>query len=487
MQLIFCNFGFFLFLAILINSQATKATISYKSSDVTPVDSHLYRFNLRRWDLKSLKDDGVSGPFDLIGEHKIFFISRCGLISIFQRNKGQMGLIQQKKLPFHDEVLCQDRQNTKTTGVKDLLIEPLNDNRLTVYISYLTGITTCPKLRIDRLHLKIAKTIVFQDRKKLFETSKCPKEPIVYTQSGGAMAAGAENIYFNVGDFGYMDSPEFPEHGTIFSIEKRPPFNRRKIARGIRNSEGLTVVDKDSYFPYIVFSDMGPKGGDEVNMLNSKDLLIWSWFKNIDFGFSRASYGIAYDHDILKDNKPVFDNHSKGKKPEYVYVPSIAPTAIKHYTKFLFKNWKDSLFMTSLRAKTIFRLKVDDRKIIYSEPLVNTGERMRFLQIGSDGTIYAKADPDILFSIEKIETNMVFNPQNFIAANKCFSCHSLKSNGSVPDLTQLTSEQITKKLNAYSTGLLKNPIMNGLTRNLSKQQIKAVSLEIGKSGPNKLK
>lgn len=477
---IFSNQRTIFIAVILILCGFTHKQIPIKSTSRI-VDSHFYKFNLHRWDLDILKDDGVSGPFGMLEENLIGFISRCGTITILKREKHDLTMVQQKQLPFEKEILCNFGDSKKLSGVKDMLIDKLAEDKYLVYITYLTD-KKCPRIRLDKIEMNLNKKLNFGVRTTLFQTKKCPKPPIILTQSGGALANTKNTIYFTIGNFGYANYPDRPEFSSIYSINKAGPLNLKKLANGVRNSEGIDAISKrEPASKFLIFTDMGPKGGDEVNILKLNHLKVKIPFLNTvtNFGSPHSTYGTDYGHDTSSDSKPILNNHLYGIKPQFVYVPAIAPTAIKYYDKNLFINWGGSAFLTSLRATTIFRIHFESNNVVYSEPIINTGERMRFLQVSGQGIIYAKADPNILFSIEKDLTTSSFNANLFIKTQKCLSCHKGK-NSSVPSITNLSKQEIIFKLTAFSNGQKNSPIMNNLTKNLSQFQIEAIANELSK-------
>jgi glucose/arabinose dehydrogenase len=86
-------------------------------------------------------------------------------------------------------------------------------------------------------------------------------------------------------------------------------------ALGLRNSQGLAI---DPLTNTLYASDMGPKGGDEINIIKSSE----------NYGWPIISYGIEYS------GKPVGEGISKKEgliQPLYYWDPSIAPSGIAFY------------------------------------------------------------------------------------------------------------------------------------------------------------
>ena len=76
--------------------------------------------------------------------------------------------------------------------------------------------------------------------------------------------------------------------------------------------------------------------------------------------------------------------------PLYIWVPSIAVSAVQIYKGDEFKNWNGDILMTSLRDQSLRKLKfisknkVGNEKIIFKD---NIG-RIRDIKIGPKGKIY---------------------------------------------------------------------------------------------------
>ena len=108
------------------------------------------------------------------------------------------------------------------------------------------------------------------------------------------------------------------------------------LSLGHRNVQGLEFNSKNNY---IISSEHGPIGGDEINinLLNKSEPL--------NFGWPIASYGDHYTTDINKRYKlaPLKKNHSKFGfvEPLIFFKPSIATSEILNVDKFL--NDKDNL------------------------------------------------------------------------------------------------------------------------------------------------
>ena len=125
-------------------------------------------------------------------------------------------------------------------------------------------------------------------------------------QTGGRIETQGDNIYLTIGDYNNWELPQ--NNNSSFGKLVKINFNNAEfkvISKGHRNSQGLTLLDSDN----LIFTDHGPKGGDEINILNLTSKSI----KN--FGWPLASYGSHYD--VVPINRftakyaPLLKNHKK--------------------------------------------------------------------------------------------------------------------------------------------------------------------------------
>jgi glucose/arabinose dehydrogenase len=158
------------------------------------------------------------------------------------------------------------------------------------------------------------------------------------------------------------------------------PFVGRSDAKpevftyGHRNGYGLAFnPDTKSVWQ----AEIGPLGGDEVNVLQSGH----------NYGWPIVSMGRNYEGTLVSEQpwyRPGMDN------PRMFWVPSISPSSLLFYNGDRFKNWKGSMFVGALTTRSLIRVSFDqpsqaERREILLGPL-NT--RIRDVQLGPDGNLY---------------------------------------------------------------------------------------------------
>jgi glucose/arabinose dehydrogenase len=160
------------------------------------------------------------------------------------------------------------------------------------------------------------------------------------------------------------------------------PFVNRQGARpeiwsyGHRNVQGAAIHPATGA---LWTHEMGPKGGDEVNLDEAG--------KN--YGWPLVSYGDHYD------GRPI---PRPPTRPEFVeplryWSPVIAPSGMAFYTADLIAGWKGNLLLGGLQSRGIVRLTLDGTRIT-GEERISLGARTRDVRQGPDGAVYALTDED---------------------------------------------------------------------------------------------
>ena len=125
----------------------------------------------------------------------------------------------------------------------------------------------------------------------------------------------------------------------------------------------------------IWITEHGPRGGDELNLVH----------RGVNYGWPIITYGINYD------GTPITDvTHREGmEQPVFYWNPSIAVCGIDFYDGDRFPHWKNNLLVTALAFKQIRRVGIEGRRVIHEEIIYEPGSRVRDVETGPDGLIYA--------------------------------------------------------------------------------------------------
>ncbi|WP_371868541.1 PQQ-dependent sugar dehydrogenase [Telluria aromaticivorans] len=144
---------------------------------------------------------------------------------------------------------------------------------------------------------------------------------------------------------------------------------------GHRNIQGMAV---DPQSGRVWASEHGPRGGDEINLVEGG--------KN--YGWPLQSYGLDYS-----SREPVGTKAVPGMvQPIVVWSPSPAPSGLAFYTGKAFPAWRGSLFSGSLAGEDIRRVALDAQGKVVRQEKLAIGKRVRDVRQGPDGHLYALTD-----------------------------------------------------------------------------------------------
>ena len=216
--------------------------------------------------------------------------------------------------------------------------------------------------------------------------------------AGGRLAFdGAGDLYITVGgkstydNLHVMDTP----YGKIHRIhddgriptdnpfwksedEKAAASTRNTvISYGHRTTQGLST---DPTTGLIWSTEMGPRGGDEVNRIVAGGNYGWPLYTNgLDYNAEPVSIGrdLGLDFPLTETILPVVD---------FTPAPSLSNFTFHQGTRF--NNWENDLLVGSLRAQTLFRIRLKDDEVIEQEELLTHFGRIRDVEMGFDGLIY---------------------------------------------------------------------------------------------------
>jgi glucose/arabinose dehydrogenase len=123
--------------------------------------------------------------------------------------------------------------------------------------------------------------------------------------------------------------------------------------------------------------EMGPKGGDEVNLIKP----------GLNYGYPLASNGDHYDGRDIPDHKP----GDGFEAPKVSWNPVISPAGLLYYSGDAFPMWKGSLFIGGLSSQSLVRVKLDGEKAEKADQW-DMGARIREVEQGPDGAIWLLED-----------------------------------------------------------------------------------------------
>jgi glucose/arabinose dehydrogenase len=164
------------------------------------------------------------------------------------------------------------------------------------------------------------------------------------------------------------------------SIPSDNPFAGKEDARGDIWSYGhrnilAAVVDPTSK-RFWAF-EMGPLGGDEINLIQAG--------KN--YGWPLVSNGDNYN------SSPIADHASRKdlEAPVRSWTPVVSPSGAMVYSGALFPAWRGNVFIGGLSSMALVRLTFDEARVA-NEERINMGRRIRDVLQAPDGAILVIVD-----------------------------------------------------------------------------------------------
>lgn len=142
---------------------------------------------------------------------------------------------------------------------------------------------------------------------------------------------------------------------------------------GHRNPLGLAFNAKGELWEI----EMGPKGGDELNIIE----------KARNYGYPLVSNGDHYDGTPIPDH----DTRPEFKAPAVSWSPVISPSSLMFYSGNQFPAWKNSVFVGGLSSEALIRIEFNGN-IAREAERFEMGARIREVEQGSDGAIWLLED-----------------------------------------------------------------------------------------------
>ncbi len=321
-----------------------------------------------------LKQSDVIWGFDFLAEDKIIFTTREGGLKIFDL----------KTKVLTDVTGVPTVLATRQAGLWDVRVYPKQKNRI-----YLTYAEAFDKKSATSMGYGTLENNKLVDFKKVFSAAPVDDGGINF---GSRIEFDNHGMVFvTVGDRDLRQPPQdLKSHlGKILrftadgGIPKDNPFVKKKNALpeiwsyGHRNPQGIVMSPETGD---LWISEMGPKGGDELNHIKPGN----------NYGWPVISYGVEYSG--AKVGKGIKSKAGMQQPVEY-WVPSISPSGTTIYNGDQFAKWKGNLFMGTLSGMHLRRLVLDGQKVIKQEELLkDLGMRIRNVRMGTDGYLYLSTD-----------------------------------------------------------------------------------------------
>tara|TARA_B110000003_G_scaffold230534_1_gene232610 strand:+ start:1427 stop:2737 length:1311 start_codon:yes stop_codon:yes gene_type:complete len=371
-------------LSLFLENSGLSALRSKVKDSVTGADqiqkkyisSNYYDLVLKKYTRPTHED---YGGIDILNK-KLFYVDNNGYGWVLKNENFEKVI--SKPLDLNEESFLKafGASASYSYGVKDLLVVKKNDrsgNEVFLSATNFNEDVGCYFLsifvtEIDNDFKQIG------DWKNIFNSSPCLKKhrnnTYAGTSAGGRLGHKDNFLYLSLGDF-YFDgvneqditSISNSDYGKIIEISL-DNLKARNFAVGLRNPQGM-FIDHNGVFE----TEHAPQGGDELNYISFDQV-------NNNYGWPNSSFGVDYGKKKWPLD-PSNNNHmTEGFIPPIMsWIPSIGiSNLIRFYSNNGLSRWNEDLIITSLREKSIFRIKLNNMKPIMIEK-IELGFRIRDL------------------------------------------------------------------------------------------------------------
>jgi glucose/arabinose dehydrogenase len=142
---------------------------------------------------------------------------------------------------------------------------------------------------------------------------------------------------------------------------------------GHRNPLGIDFDSEGRLWAH----EMGPRGGDELNLI----------VKGGNYGWPVVSNGDHYSGDPI----PGHDTRPEFNVPKAFWVPSISPAGFVIYDGDIFPDWRGDGFIGGLSSRALIRVDINGDRAREAERF-EWGERIREVERGPDGALWILED-----------------------------------------------------------------------------------------------
>jgi cytochrome c2 len=428
-----------------ISDELAKQYIAASSNSFSrQVDINNMRFELdfmKIFDPNASIAEGAGGI--AIANNTLLIMDRLGNLFYFEKKNFKFNKIDTPKLNNGIEILiAKSLKNANSYRAHSVTFD-VKDN--CIYISYERQLSAnksqfiISKIKIDNK---------FNVNNNIWEDVFLSESMQVNVPAGaGKLLIDKDYLYFSVGVYpdteniinDLISQNEMSSKGKIYKLDLKTNKSFL-VSKGHRNPQGLAIF-KDKLYSV----EHGPQGGDELNLI----------FSGGNYGWPLVTFGVdyhKYDWPILPDS-----SLKSYTDPIFAWVPSIGVSSLIPFGNFN-QKYRDNLLVGSLKAQSLFNLKIKDNKILFSEPIF-IGKRIRDI-VAIQDAVYLLTDDFYIVKISPVLNNndkvSAGYPDND-SLKTCLSCHHFGPTSSThmaPSLTNIFNRKVASdNFMSYSLAL----------------------------------
>lgn len=252
----------------------------------------------------------------------------------------------------------------------------------------------------------------------LFQTQPCLTLdwPDANVLGGRLEQLDDDRVLLTVGS-SWQDWPDNPalksgDYGSIMQISLADG-SYRSVSKGHRNNQGLEIGSGNRIWE----TEHGPQGGDELNLIKP----------GANYGWPEVTYGTDYESREWRFSKRQ-GRHDHYEKPVFAWLPSIGISNLIELRNFN-ERWDGDLLITSLRAQSLHRLRLEGDRVIYEERIM-MHQRIRDIISVEDGTLVVWTDKGNLLWVSGVDPDRSIedriaglSPDLQAVLGRCARCH----------------------------------------------------------------
>lgn len=272
-------------------------------------------------------------------------------------------------------------------GMLDIAVAPDFETSSTVYFTYVE-----PDAGGSRLALSQAKLSLSQDRATLDDAT------VIWRQTpggGGGQPGGiiafdpqGKHLFLTVGDRMRPESAQDPAQarGKVLRLELDggAPADNPFVGEGDVQAETWTTGHRNPYG--LAFApdgrlwqhEMGPRGGDELNLIE----------QGKNYGWPVVSNGDQYSGAKIPDH----DTRPEFAAPAVYWNPVISPAGLAFYEGAMFPEWQGSALVGGLTVGSLIRIAFDAEGHPDEADRWDMGARIRDVAVAADGAVWVIED-----------------------------------------------------------------------------------------------
>jgi glucose/arabinose dehydrogenase len=303
--------------------------------------------------------DDVIWGFDFISSHQIIFTERKGKLKVLD--------LKTRKAEVVDG--APSVASKGQGGLLDIRVLPGKQNE--IYFTFSENVEKGMTTSLGKATLAGSKVT---DYRKIFSASAVSKNAIHF--GSRIEFDGQGHLWITVGDRNerQLAQDKTKHNGKILKL-KLDGSAPEIWSYGHRSPQGLFFSSKSNQ---LWMSEMGPRGGDEINLISNG--------KN--YGWPIVTYGKEYWGPSIGETEM-----AGFEQPMLYWVPSISPSGMMIYEGASFPKWKGHIFLATLSGQHLRRIEKQGDKLGSQYVMLSDHElRFRNVRTGPDGHIYLSTD-----------------------------------------------------------------------------------------------